>query len=79
MKLFDQVNEIIKLDSGEDWQGEEFNKCLRGIQNTLGQEDGGIAGIFFDDERLDMWNSGEIDKRFKVISEYIALEVRMCY
>lgn len=73
--LFEAVEAVCHHTAEEDGGGTEFNEGLADIQGILGQTDGGVAGIFFDDSIIKKWNSYNKSGRRGIISQYISTEL----
>lgn len=75
-QLIDAVKSICQLDCGEQASNSEFNELLREIQDILGQDDGGPAGMFFDDAIVSVWESASPSERMEIMRKYISIELQ---
>lgn len=87
------VNEIQALDKGsqaynlfslatifasvDDYESDVWHQALSEIQNALGQTDGGLAGLYFDETAGEIWNEGDTQVRINLIAEYIRSELNL--
>lgn len=73
--LTNLVNEAIKHDAGECGDNEEFNKGIAAIQGYIGQDDGGLASLFFEDDVFESWDKGIQKQRIVILGQYISFEL----
>ncbi|MET2951278.1 hypothetical protein ABXV18_24660 [Vibrio owensii] len=71
--LFELVEQAAKAKGG--LHSNEVNKAIANIQNALGQEDGGFAGIYFSSFESN-WHHISVVEKIKILSEYVAAEIR---
>ena len=64
------------LPDAIDVESDLFNFAINQIQNTLGQDSGDNAGMFFSDEGFfDCWKEGDKDYRKELLMEYVRHEL----
>ncbi|MDK9739304.1 hypothetical protein KI655_18575 [Vibrio sp. D404a] len=71
--LFKLVEEAAKVKG--ELKSNEVNKAIANIQDALGQDDGGFAGIYFSDYEAN-WHHISVVEKIKILSEYVAAEIR---
>jgi hypothetical protein len=67
MTLFDQITQSCQVN--------DLNKAVAPIQQILGQTDGGIADIFFDDQNVKAWPDASLEWRECMLRAYIRFEL----
>ena len=72
------INELANIENAVEDDGQfrkDANDILATIQDTIGQEDGGYAGMFFMGDRLDNWNKSSVLNRLHTLMDYVEDEV----
>ncbi|TNC80847.1 MAG: hypothetical protein C9356_12035 [Oleiphilus sp.] len=74
MLLIDCVLKAVKSVPGPNGDDPDFNASIAMIQSYIGQDDGGLAALFFDDDVLERWSRGNSDARVVIAGEYVSFE-----
>ena len=74
--LFKVVSSAVKIDLIVDEYDETFQVVLAKIQDSLGQNDGMAASMFFDDKQVMKWREGTKEQRITIIANYVAFEIQ---
>ncbi|SFJ47732.1 hypothetical protein SAMN03159338_1502 [Sphingomonas sp. NFR04] len=67
MTLFDQITQSCQVDN--------LDKAVAPIQLLLGQTDGGVASIFFDDLKVKAWPDASLEWREYMLRAYNRFEL----
>ena len=73
------INKLANIDNAIEEDGQfnyDANDILATIQDTIGQEDGGYAGMFFNSEVLDNWNTYSVWSRVQILLDYVEEEIK---
>lgn len=55
-------------------QHADLDDAVRAVQDSAGINDGGIAGIFFDNSEYDTWPAMTREERANRLRQYVAFE-----
>lgn len=53
---------------------DDLTAAVRLVQDEIGQTEGDIAGLFFDDTREALWASADRAGRIRILRDYVAFE-----
>jgi hypothetical protein len=73
------INELANIENAIEDDGQfrcDANEILATIQDTIGQEDGGYAGMFFSGRVTDDWNTDSVLSRVHTLLNYVEQEVK---
>lgn len=66
--LFKQIGDSSQID--------DLDAAIRPIQDIIGQDDGGVASMFFSGEAGEMWPAATVDWRTTVLVSYVQFELQ---
>lgn len=67
--LFKQIQASAKID--------DLDEAIRPIQETLGQDDGGVASMFFSGPNSECWPTATECWRTTILCQYVSHECQM--
>lgn len=73
MNLFDAIHNAAMIDTNDSQDG-QMSTAIAEIQDILGQDDGGIAGVHFSGVE-DEWVKMTYEERIEVLKNYISSEL----
>jgi hypothetical protein len=66
---------LIDVAMHDSFDSDGFNRALKRVQDHIGQDDGGPAGLFFCDKQ-DEWAEGSPALRVAIMEDYLAYEAQ---
>ncbi len=73
MNLFQAIHAVAVIDT-DDFHSGEMPKAIATIQDILGQDDGGIAGVHFSGVKGN-WLEMSYDERIDFLKDYVKSEL----
>jgi hypothetical protein len=73
------TKELASIELIDGMDSAQFNESLAKIQSLIGQSDGMLASLFFDDDTIARWCTATFNQRCETISQYIKLELDICF
>lgn len=71
--LISLAENLVNCPAGPD--SDDFNHAVESIQALIGQSDGGLAGVVFDDLTDETWLAMSKHERRRIVARYIKAEI----
>lgn len=79
ISIMSVTTELAVIGSPSGTDSRLFNEKLTKLQELIGQSDGMLASMFFDEETVSRWCTATFNQRCEIVSKYIKLEIDVCF